>query len=209
MVVCYWLEALDRAALYMRRYVRDGHGQCPGGHGYHDAAQYIGRMAVKRDEDDPKYVGYESYPAARPDVPARDDSRWPRVCAAGCGYAFTESDEWQLLQRRLYAPIGSTDLRPLEDWGPGALYDARWYPDAWRGPDGIALVARCPNGMDWPVDGEATGGGRWRRTGNPREPATLTITPSIAIGTPGEPGYYHGFLGHGGAPPGTFTAHIG
>jgi hypothetical protein len=199
MVQCYWLEATDRAAVYLRRFTwaDSTSPPCPASsHGSHDAAVYVGRLPLAG-------ATLTSYPAARADMPPPNDLRWPRQCA--CGYPFADGDVWQQLQRRLYAPAGRpTDCRPLDEWGPGALYDGHWYPDDWRGPDGIALVARCPNGMDWTVDGPATGGGRWLRTGAPRDPGTLHVQPSIAIGVPGTPGYYHGYL-----RAGQFTEHIG
>lgn len=70
---------------------------------------------------------------------------------------------------------------------PGMLLDAHWYPCE-PGPDGIKLMAALPNGLLWCVDGQATGGGGWTRTGDPRQPETLTCSPSIVAGD------YHGFL---------------
>lgn len=198
LVACYWLTPLPRAAVYLRRYTPGRH-DCPGGHGYHDASQYIGRQPLPH--------GTHGY--VRGAAPPHDDTRWPTRCAA-CGYTFAEDDVWQHGQHRLWAPPGSeASCRPLHEWGPGALYDATWYPDAWRGADGIALVARCPNGMDWTVDHVSSSGGRWQRTGDPRQPGTLQVQPSIAIGEPGSPSYYHGWLGVHGTPPGHFSAHLG
>jgi hypothetical protein len=79
-----------------------------------------------------------------------------------------------------------------------------------RGPDGVSLTVRCPSpdgrptaANDWPVDHPSSSGGRWTRTGDPKA-CTVTAHPSIAIGLPGTPSYYHGFL-----QDGVLTDHIG
>ena len=56
---------------------------------------------------------------------------------------------------------------------------------------------------DWPVDAPSSGGGHWTRSGDPRA-CNITASPSIAIGEPGKPGFYHGFL-----RAGVLTDHIG
>jgi hypothetical protein len=78
------------------------------------------------------------------------------------------------------------------------------------GLDGICLTVRYPRPdgsagrpWDWPVDGPSRSGGRWARNGDPRACA-VTASPSIAIGDPGKPGYYHGFLQNG-----VLTDHLG
>jgi hypothetical protein len=75
---------------------------------------------------------------------------------------------------------------------------------SWRGPDGRCLVLKTPAG-DWVIDGPASGGGRWERTG---VPPLITARPSILI-----PGQYHGWLTAGvlsddidGKPPPTRSA---
>ena len=95
------------------------------------------------------------------------------------------------------------------DWSlpPGAMLDAWWYHDviAWTGADGIALIVVLPpehvrsdngqvdnRGNWWHVDGPSRNNGvpgpGWTRIGDPRNPPTLTITPSINTRD------YHGFL---------------
>jgi hypothetical protein len=89
---------------------------------------------------------------------------------------------------------------------PGASWDAWWYPhnDLWRGPDGIALMVRLPNGRDWSVDGAASNCTRkgephkcWIRHGDPRR-ADVTVDKqgdTCAAGAGSiQADDYHGFL---------------
>lgn len=96
---------------------------------------------------------------------------------------------------------------------PGAMLDAWWYHEitGWTGPDGIALVVVLPpehvrsdegyvgrvdnRGNWWHVDGPSRNNGvpgpGWTRTGDPRNPPTLSVIPSINTCD------YHGFLTNG------------
>lgn len=97
--------------------------------------------------------------------------------------------------------------RPGQDDGwtdctlpPGAMLDATWWHDvpSWVGADGIALMVVLPpehhrsdngevdnRGNWWHVEGPSRGadghlnGPGWARTGDPRNPPTLSVTPSI------------------------------
>lgn len=76
------------------------------------------------------------------------------------------------------------------------MLDAFWH--ARKGPDGIALVVVLPPAKEdtrsnwWHVDGPSRNNGEpgpgWTRTGDPRNPPSLSVSPSIL--TDG----YHGFL---------------
>lgn len=140
------------------------------------------------------------------------DPRWPAICQ-GCGRPFEDGDERQVWTERLYRRADTGDLRVLHSKmqppdvpmaEPGAMWDAVWIPEPWRGPDGISLMVRCPRndggpGMcpDWPVDMPSTGsGGLWVRAGDPRAGA-VTVSPSISIGKDQGPGSYHGWLQDG------------
>jgi len=102
------------------------------------------------------------------------DARWPTHCA--CGYAFTDADERQVNHKRRW----STDSGLPE---PGDLF---WVP--WYHFDTPHLHAICPDGRLWDVDGVASNGPGWTRTG---EPPAITCSPSIW--TDMDKGY-HGFL---------------
>lgn len=150
------------------------------------------------------------------------DPRWPQVCER-CGNPFERSDVRQWNQEEIYIRGDTGERVAFRGYGDksmaGALYDMWWRKGyqikcsdgslrGFTGPDGIALVAICPNGAPWEVDGPSrsngTTGPGWTRTGDPRDPPSLSVQPSIIAGKPGEPGTYHGYL-----QGGRFTAHIG
>lgn len=204
---CFWLEPTGLGRVGLRRFTYSGtDGQpCPAGQGRGCDATHVRRATYPipwlADEDG--YVTLRS-PA---DVP-RSSSSWPRRCEL-CGNRFPRGAEWQenWVEGYVRSDTGETVWtrhvhgRELA----GSLYDARWLHGVGgearnvqdRG-DGIVLAAVCPNGLPWIVDAEATGGGFWERTGDPRQPETLTVSPSIRAGD------YHGFL-----QAGVLTAHVG
>lgn len=196
---------------------RPAHRNCPAGTSGCDASVMLDDQIQELMEEQPDgYRVLREVPEEK--RPGHDDPRWPTVCAQ-CGEPFVEGDEWQVNQNGLFVRSDNDALVAFRGYGDisfaGALYDMWWRKgytilrdDGTRrgfvGPDGISLCAICPNGLPWEVDGPATGGGGWTRTGDPRRPETLTVQPSIIAGKPGAPGTYHGFLQNG-----AFTAHIG
>ena len=207
---CYWLEPTGRERISLRRFTfslhadaegeRPGHRDCPASERWgHDASVVTEIEADTVWEDHGGYVPSEIRPT-------HDDPRWPAVCAA-CGESFLDDDQWQVNGLRLFT---RTDTRAeyamshgYDPKIPGALYDggpwmrSRFTEDGlgYVGPDDIALVAVLPDGWHWEVDGPARNGGRWTRTGDPHNPASLSVSPSILAGD------YHGFL-----TAGAFTA---
>lgn len=145
------------------------------------------------------------------DHPGFDEVDWPATCPEpGCDHVMSyESDAhgagWRTFMGTCSWRNALTDevRDDQHDWGPGAMYDAtRWTPGSWRGPDGRCwAVVLPPAGMAdfWLIDGEASSGGRWTRTG---EAPDLSVTPSIL--TPS----YHGFLGSNGTPPGYLSGDL-
>lgn len=212
---CFWLEPTGQAALGLRRFTfgasSDGGADCPMKEKWgHDASVVLDdvRFGVVWSRSEDGYVSQEMPPAEL--VPSRDDPRWPATCES-CGEPFPENATWQYYAADEYqrSDGGMVLARgsglQQKEMG-GALYDAQWlhgtagrtFYDVRDRGDGIVLIAICPNGSPWVVDGKATGGGFWERTGDPRRPETLTVSPSIVAGD------YHGFL-----QGGRFTAHIG
>jgi hypothetical protein len=191
----FWMERTGDVALGVRRWRRGGPslGNCDR-LGYHAALVYTDIGPARYSPD-----GMLAEPA---DDPPRDDPRWPTMCGHGCGYRFVDEDPWQPWQEELWQrEDGSRQPHVLHAAAPefattappGATWDGWWLPDTYRGADGIALCVRCPGGLDWYVDGAATGGSRWTRTGDPKS-ANVTAAPSISIGFPGAGDHYHGFL---------------
>lgn len=208
---CYWLEPTGRERVSLRRFTfsvaegddeRPGRRNCPESERWGHDASVLTEIELDTSWEtlDDGYI----VRAAVPDelCPPRDDSRWPTRCDK-CGSPFHDDDQWQVNGLRLFTRSDTGAVHVMKhgyDPGiPGALYDggpwmrSRVSEDGlgYVGKDGIALVAVCPNGLHWEVDGPATGGGRWRRTGDPRRPETLTVSPSIVAGD------YHGWLQHG------------
>lgn len=116
------------------------------------------------------------------------DPRWPTACA--CGYVFDDGDRWDCHQEPIYAAEDGREWT-LKTAPAGAMWRATWFEPSYKGPDGICLMVKLPDGMDWAIDGPAgndRSGRPWDRTGIP--PA-ITASPSIL--TPG----YHGWLQNG------------
>lgn len=194
----YWLERTDRVKLSLRRYSRRDE---PGDH-YHDASVWFEECrAVYND------AGYLIGSMCEDDEPPHDDPRWPTVCEAGDGYAFTVEDEWQLFTEQMMRGADGT-LVSLRDADPGACWDAWWLHEMWPRVDGICLMVKLANGHDWTVDSEASNCTRpgephecWVRHGDPRE-CHVTVdknSPNTCAAGGGSilAGDYHGFLQDG------------
>ena len=179
-VECFLIEPTDRASVFLRRYSSAESGfDCASG--YHNAKTPIGVRAL-----DPAVT--EHHALIDRSKPPRSDPRWPTKCEA-CGYAFADSDAWQIFYEVIYVRRDTGAEMHLRDAPPGALWDCTWWPD--KGPDGHHWCLKLPPGGgcdEWQIDGPANNGGGWTRSGiAPR----LTARPSIL--TP----RYHGFLTDG------------
>lgn len=209
---CYWLERTGTAAVALRRYEQTGDGStCAGG--WHEALAWTDdTVEWPLDAEWTHPLAESVYPA-----PAARSRRWPRECG-DCGHRFTADARRQVWCEELFDGPGddpwTTHWRMTppgcQRAGWGAMWDAPWTqrfrPNPDKPDDGVWLVVRCPFrfGNDWQVDNASSSGGFWTRTGDPRDPPTLTVSPSIAIGQADRPGYYHGFL-----QSGRLTAHVG
>lgn len=170
---CFLVTPTDRAQARLRRYAD---GPCPLTNSIHNAETVIGQV----DLDDSREIagfGDDSHP--------HDDMRWPNVCA--CGYVFRDDDHWQYNRDRFFADADGRTWT-TRDLPPGAMYDAPWFADFWHGDDGRCLMVVLPDKTEWVIDGPATNGAGWTRSG---EPPRITARPSI--GSPG----YHGWLNDG------------
>jgi hypothetical protein len=176
-IKCFLLEPSDRARESLRRFVWSSEGnKCPGPWGYHNADMDLGEVP---------------YDAARPHGDNHDhaDPRWPTHC--GCGYAFKPDDQWQYNQHQLYRRVDGGQLYTLGGAPVGAMWRAPWYGP---GKDGKGpLILKTPGG-DWDIDGPASNGPGWTRTG---EPPLITATPSIGMHNRDGSWRYHGWLRNG------------
>lgn len=207
----YWLEPTETVAVGLRRYCHTGGSGWTCGDGYHSALAFTGEAPALYVERDGRR-SLDVRPAT-----VRDDPAWPRSCR--CGYVFAEDDPWQDWQELIYRRTDTgehvtlRDRQPSDVGGPapappGATWDAWWMPDAWRGPDGIALMARCPNGHHWTVDGRASNCTLpddrvhkcWVRHGDPRDCRVSVDKNGVTCAAGGgsiQAGDYHGFLTNG------------
>lgn len=151
-VKVFWLYETSDVRVSLRRYRSV---ECPSGKSYCDASVVI----VERAPASEWGVTYDdgSYRSLS-DLILPFDPRWPLACAA-CGTPFVEDDPRQVNPSHLYS--GSPDQRTqqlftLRDAPAGAMWDAEWMPDWYKGADGICLMVRLPNGSDWCVDSEAS-----------------------------------------------------
>lgn len=170
---CFLVTPTARAQSRLRRYAK---GSCAVHGDYHNAAVVIGETVYEGPDDSAGY-GADRYP--------HDDPRWPTACA--CGYRFADDDPWQYNQDRIYR-TSDGQLSTIDDLPPGAMYDAPWFADFWHGDDGRCLVVVLPDKTPWVIDGPATNGAGWTRSG---EPPGITARPSIASPN------YHGWLNDG------------
>ena len=195
---CYYLNPTNTVARYLRRYSRTGNGwTCA--EGYHSTSVRIEDEAVRyRDGDDRLVINNDV--TLTPDLLA--DARWPTHCK--CGYEY-KPDERLLNVELVYSRSDNGELITLNEAGPGAMWDATWYP--WKGPDGRSLVVNCPNGFPWSIDGPASNCTMpddraqerhhcWTRSGTP---PLITVAkhygPSCDAGAGSiQAGDYHGFL---------------
>lgn len=216
---CFWMEDTGTAEVGLRCYHSEpGHTGYTCADGYHAALVWLGvRLPRERTTwQTDQGVTIESFPMAERAYPVpADDSRWPATCQQ-CDYRFAYDDHRQVWAEQVYRRTDTGEERVLHcahtppgipTAEPGAMWDGWWLRDFQRNPDkpddGITLMVRCPNtdgtpgGQEWSPDRRSSSGGYWTRQGDPRDPSTLTVTPSIAIGEPSKPNYYHSFLTNG------------
>lgn len=209
--VCIWADRAAKVARWLRRYRGSFAGaeryKCP------QPGNYGACEAMVRVEDLP-FEG-EFVPAAPsegffgdppPTAPEAfaGDPRWPRRCA--CGYEFCDADERDVLSDHVYRAADGREW-PHRELPPGALHDHWWEvhalvpcgsPPPAKGHYAIQTVPGMPNAVPTvvlPMGGcfelgsQSSGGGWWNVVGDPRQPETLSVTPSIW-----RKGYWHGFL---------------
>lgn len=192
----FWLEPRADSEISLRRYVAD----------IEDRTQETCSVSRTTYHNAHTYLSPEESTVYLLDKqePPHEDPRWPTHCP--CGYAFRDTDHWQVFVRRLFqAPDGQ--CYTLQGAPPGAMWDASWYPEHYKHEDGLYLVVKLPNGHDWAVDGQASNCTRpgethrcWVRHGDPRT-GMLHVDKAGNTCSAGAgsilAGSYHGFLHHG------------
>lgn len=209
-VKCFMLNHTDRAWLSLRRYANGHDGaegtKCVGPLGYHNAhgpVEVVSGFVIKEDH---WHHPSEYYKA---ELPAPDDPRWPTKCEH-CDYIFQSKDNSMWFTDHIYVADDGREFS-LRNAPPGAMWNCWWYPEQWRGPDGLSLMVVCPNGRQWLIDGQAsnctdkkdigpfaTSHRCWVRHGTP---PLITVDKNGRTCGAGagsiQAGDYHGFLRNG------------
>lgn len=197
-IKCHFLEPTNRAKQFLRRYchssLSDAANKCPLPFGYHNASTLVATIEISADEIIPNVD-----PGTFPGSPF-----WPRAC--GCGYVFSSNDEWQVSHDRIYVRQGTGEELGLREARVGDMWDASWYPDSWKGPDGRSLICMVPTNHHWHIDGRASNCTMpedsvhrcWVRHG---EPPNLTVDKNGVTCAAGagsiQTADWHGFLRDG------------
>lgn len=195
-VQCFLLKETNRVQLFLRRFVYSDKLKCPI-HGYHDA-RILWKEIIQEPNSYLNGFGDEKIKELK------DHPGWPKKC--NCGYEFKEGDEWQIFNERLWERQDTHELISLRDAPPGAMWDAWWYHDVYKGPDGKCLVVKMPGNSEWIIDSRASNCTMpndnehhcWIRHG---EPPFITVdkngkTCNAGAGSIAVPGW-HGFLTRG------------
>lgn len=193
-VRCFYLEKTDRTQRSLRRYA--GTHDCCTPFGYHDACFFLDVVTDAGNAEE---------------VPCKDP-RWPTKCEH-CDYVFAMNDAYQTLTRCLYRRLDTGEEMTLDDAGPGAMWNGEWMltegSNRYRGPDGICLIAKLPNGDSWLMDGPASNCARpgedhkcWVRHGVPPNITVDKDGDTCAAGSGSiQSNDYHGFLVNGEFAP--------
>ncbi len=172
-IKCFWLEPSGKIRRYLRRFTWSENNPCPGPFRSHNAETFLDEI-----ED---LTPYETISCDIDVEPYKGDERWPTHCE--CGYEFKPTDQFQIDVDRLYKRTDTGEEMTFQTAPAGAMWNAWWYPDDWKGADGIYLVVKMPGGGEWCVDSRASNCTLpndnqhkcWVRKGDPRRPETLTV----------------------------------
>ncbi len=175
-ITCFWLEDTGKVLRQFRRYrsSADKNSPCRGRYGYHN-----GHAPFDVVQGEPNRV---ISGGAMP----KTDPRWPTKCDA-CDYIFQPDDAWQISPTSIYRRTDTGEEMTLRDAPFGAMWDAWWFDEHRKGPDGLHLMIKTPAG-EWSVDGPAAFGSNsrepWKRAGDPRTPGSVSAQPSILFNGP-------------------------
>jgi hypothetical protein len=148
-VRCFMLRETDRAWRYLRRYQSSADPAACKGHGYHEARYLLGVVAGFTQDAEGIWQSPKDHP-----LMSNDDPRWPTKCDH-CSYEFKDSDARQIFDEHIHVTDDGREMS-IRTAPPGAMWFADWMGDAWKGPDGHALMVRCPDGRDWAIDSQAS-----------------------------------------------------
>ncbi|MEP7336864.1 MAG: hypothetical protein ABI977_03905 [Acidobacteriota bacterium] len=197
---CFFIEPVNKLQRHLRRYASGS--TCPGPWSYHNIS--VPFDVIEYD----KFTDEGCYPADSRGGPPKSDPRWPARCS--CGYEFTEKDEFQFFNERVYRRADTSEEMTLRGVTPGAMWYGDWMltegSNLYRGPDGHSLMVKLPNGNEWHIDGMASNCTMpddsdhkcWVRHGDVPNITVDKEGRSCAAGAGSiQSGNYHGFLRNG------------
>jgi hypothetical protein len=146
-IKCFWLEPTTQVRVSLRRYSTNPYVKCSITGFYHNAVSGV---------VDTIHTPVTCPPSTEPLAPEYPSNhpQWPVKCD-DCSYLFTDRDQRQVWQDRMLKRSDTGELVTYRSAPPGAMWDSWWYEDNWKGPDGLHLIVRCPDGHDWLIDGKA------------------------------------------------------
>lgn len=110
---------------------------------------------------------------------------------------------------RIWRRADTGEQGGIQDFGPGAMWNAHWMPTSEGSVDGRYIVVRLPNGHEWAMDGPSSNCTRpgephdcWCRHGDPprltvdKNPEPGRSTCAAGAGSI-QAGNFHGFLRDG------------
>jgi hypothetical protein len=193
-VKCFMIEPTDRARRFLRRFTYRSNAPCPVNSWGHEASVRIEDAPLEGLTERGSYFGDAG-------GVQHSDRRWPKKCEACGAYKFKNGDEWQVTQERIYRRQDTGEECTLRDAPTGAMWYADWMsegmdasltgPGTFKGPDGRCLYVMVPGNHPACLDGPATNGPGWTRTGTPPD---VTASPSIWADAPTG---WHGWLRDG------------
>jgi hypothetical protein len=197
-IKCFWLEALDECRYWLRTYESVEGSKCPVTGSYHNGMTALPDGKMERYEDRGR-----SLIRCIDEPKDFHNSDYPSKC--DCGFEFTANAYCHVFHRQLFLRTDTGEKMTAEDAPVGAMWDAWYYPKAYRGSDGISLMVKTPGG-EWCVDARCSNCTLpddnehkcWVRHGSPPD---ITVdkngkTCSAGAGSIAQP-RYHGFLRNG------------
>jgi len=205
---CFMIEPSGRARLSLRRYAA---ADCPAApkRGYHNAEATLFEVDewLEPSGDSDRKVFRHDGPQRREEVPVGHRDRWPARCA--CGYAFVESDTWQIFSESLYRRTDSGEIVTLRDAPAGAMWWLTWMEGFFHPQLGTSPLCVMTPGGEWIIDSRCSNCTMPDDYNQERHHCWIAhgLPPDVTVDKAGitcgagagsiQAGSYHGFLRNG------------
>lgn len=193
-VPCFLMSALPRSRRWLRRYSLN-------------REPYVSTMVLLDDTDRAEGMLRDNTPESVLGPDWKSDPRWPTH--AEDGYEFQPHEPYQVFERRLWQHPDGRQLT-IEEFPPGAMFNADWMSERYRGADGLSLHVVLPNGANWCIDSQSSNCTRpnephkcWCRHGTvpdvtvDKNGDTCQAGGGSILTHKGQPDEWHGFLRNG------------